>query len=109
VAWLYQVCRNLAEKQRLADDRRRRRERASFEHEAAAEAADPQQLAEALAAIELLDDELREVLVARIWGQLSLEEVGKICGISAATAFRRYRSALEFLRAQLAEKCERQR
>ena len=103
VGWLYRVCRNLAEKQRLTDDRRRRRERTKAEQAAiASAAADPLELAETLAAVERLDAELREVFVARIWGQLSLAEIGQLCGISAATAHRRYRSALETLRSLLA-------
>jgi RNA polymerase sigma-70 factor (ECF subfamily) len=81
VAWLYRVCRNLAEKQRLADQRRRQREEARGRLEAARnDAADPLELADTLAAVERLDDELREVLVARIWGQLSLEDIGRLCG-----------------------------
>src|SRR5688572_14986392 len=70
VAWLYRVCRNLAEKQRLADRRRREREEARARPEvAAAGTADPIELAETLAAVETLDTELREVVVARVWGQ----------------------------------------
>jgi RNA polymerase sigma-70 factor (ECF subfamily) len=61
---------------------------------------------DAIAAVEELADELREVLVARVWGQLSLEEVGKLCGVSTATAFRRYEAALKALRSKLESKCE---
>jgi RNA polymerase sigma-70 factor (ECF subfamily) len=46
------------------------------------------------------------VLVARVWGQLSLEEVARLCGVSTATAFRRYEAALKTLRAKLETKCE---
>jgi len=107
VAWLYQVCRNLAEKQRLGDQRRRQREQSRARPEAAGlDAADPLELAETLAAVERLDDELREVLVARIWGQLSLEEIGRLCGISTATAHRRYQAALKALKSKLDSPCE---
>lgn len=101
VAWLYRVARNLAEKQRLADQRRRRREESRAAAESVCSAADTLELAETLAAVEQLEPELREVLVARLWGQLSLEEVGKLCGVSAATAFRRYEAALKALRVKL--------
>jgi RNA polymerase sigma-70 factor (ECF subfamily) len=104
VAWLYRVSRNLALKQRLSDQRRLQREQT---HAAVAatrgSAADPLELAEMLAAVERLDDELRQVLVARIWGQLSLEEIGRLCGLSTATAHRRYQTALETLRTMLDE------
>ena len=108
VAWLYRVCRNLAEKQRLSDKRRRQREdlwtrSATGSHTPA----DPLELEETLVAVRQLTDDLREVLVARIWGQLSLEEVGRLCGISTATAFRRYEAALKELRVKLELNCEK--
>ena len=107
VAWLYRVCRNLAEKQRTSDKRRRRREQQWAQAKvSASNLADDTNLAETLAAVESLEEELREVLVARLWGRLSLEEVGKLCGVSTATAFRRYQAALESLRNRLAPHCE---
>ena len=62
--------------------------------------------AEAMAAVGRLTGDLREVLVARIWGQLTLDEVGKLCGISTATALRRYEAALTFIRAELDRPCK---
>ncbi|MEX2176295.1 MAG: sigma-70 family RNA polymerase sigma factor [Pirellulaceae bacterium] len=110
VAWLYRVCRNLAEKQRRSDVRRRDRETVHARSEATGhDAVDSLELAETLTAVESLPGELREVLVARIWGQLSLEEIGKLCGISAATACRRYQAALEALRTQSTVPCEESR
>ena len=106
VAWLYQVSRNVALKRRLSDRRRRDRELASAQTEVAASPADPLEIADLQAAVAALADELREVLVARIWGQLTLEEIGHMCGISTATAFRRYREALEALRTKIEPTCE---
>ncbi|MGL4460941.1 MAG: RNA polymerase sigma factor [Planctomycetia bacterium] len=99
-AWLFRVCRNLADKQRRADGRRQRRERL---HAVAPpdDASDPLEVAETLAAVEALADELREPLVARLWGGLSLTEIGVLCGTSTATAFRRYNAALDALRTAL--------
>jgi RNA polymerase sigma-70 factor (ECF subfamily) len=99
VAWLYRVTRNLAENQRVAGRRRRSRE----QRVAAAEAIDDdpaEQLLvdEVLAAVTQLDGPLREVVTARIWGQLNFEEIGTLCRISTATASRRYRDALDQLR-----------
>ncbi|MFO1095202.1 MAG: sigma-70 family RNA polymerase sigma factor [Planctomycetaceae bacterium] len=102
VAWLYQVCRNLAANDRLSDARRRRRERdRSVPEVAECLPSEDVERAEAIAAVEQLEEPLREVLVARIWGQMTLEEVAAMCGISTATAFRRYQAALEELRTQL--------
>lgn len=108
VAWLFRVCRNLADKQRLSDRRRRNRElqRASTWQRNQRDV-DPLELQETLAAVDRLEDDLREVLIARIWGQLSLAEIGRLCGISTATAFRRYEAALQQLRLKLDLKCEK--
>ena len=109
-AWLYRVCRNLAENQRLADRRRRKREQQRATPEGISNlAGDSLETAETLAAVDELDEPLREVLVARIWGRLPLEEIGKLCGISTATAYRRYEAALKTLRTKFDSKCERRR
>jgi RNA polymerase sigma-70 factor (ECF subfamily) len=109
VAWLYAVARNLADKQRRGDQRRRRREEIRAAAESVADASsDALELADITAAVENLPDELREVLVPRIWGGLSLDEIARICGISAATAWRRYQTALTTLRNKL-DPCERQK
>jgi RNA polymerase sigma factor (sigma-70 family) len=102
VAWLYRVCRNLAERQRTGDERRTRREAARAPLEATD--ADPGaalEQAELVAAVDSLPADLREVVIARVWGQLSLDEVGRLCQISTATACRRYAAALEQLRERL--------
>src|SRR5262245_42696142 len=62
-AWLYRVCRNLAEKQRLSDVRRRKRERICAQLKVqSSDQADPVELRETREAVELLAGELREVL-----------------------------------------------
>jgi len=96
------VCRNQAEKQRASDYRRRKREQTwARANRSKTSGEDGTNLDDTLAAIELLEDELREVLVARVWGRLSLVEVARLCGISTTTAFRRYEAALKSLRARL--------
>lgn len=106
-AWLYRVCRNLGDKERRTADRRRRREGEwVLSKEGATTSADPLELEETMAAVERLDNDLREVLVARLWGQLTFEEIASLCGISTATAFRRYEAALKTLMETLEPKCE---
>ncbi len=108
VAWLYRVCLNLAEKQRLSDTRRQRREQAWAQQKSSTtNTDDPSNLTEILAAVETLDAEQREILVARIWGKLSLEEVAEICGISTTTAFRRCNAALQTIREKLLPESEK--
>jgi RNA polymerase sigma-70 factor (ECF subfamily) len=107
IAWLYRVCHNLAEKHRRADHRRQARERVRAESAVGdSTRIDPLEWEETLNAVEMLDPELREVLVARIWGQLSLDEIGRLCGMSTSTAFRRYEAALVRLRNLLEAECE---
>lgn len=106
VAWLFRVSRNVAIKRRLSDRRRRDRELAIAQSEVVAARPDPLEVADLQAAVAALADELREVLVARIWGQLTLEEIGQMCGVSTATAFRRYREALDALRVKIEPPCE---
>ena len=45
----------------------------------------------------LADDE-RELIVARVWGNLSFEQLGQLLGCSASSAHRRYQAALAKLR-----------
>jgi RNA polymerase sigma factor (sigma-70 family) len=104
VAWLYGAARNIALKQRRTDQRRQQREQAhALQVHQRSIRSDALQLAEMLQAVDRLDNELRELLVARIWGHLSFDEIGGLCGVSAATAFRRYQEALKQLRTALDE------
>ncbi|MEM7011815.1 MAG: sigma-70 family RNA polymerase sigma factor [Verrucomicrobiota bacterium] len=49
-------------------------------------------------AIRELPENLREVVVLRIWGELTFPAIAEITGVSVATATSRYRYALERLR-----------
>lgn len=102
VAWLYTVCRNLGENERLRSRRQSIRERATSRTVAVFERPEASlERQELIEAVKRIDHDLREVLIARIWGQLGFEEIGKTCGISTASAFRRYEAALVALRSQL--------
>lgn len=102
IAWMYAVVRRRA----INAGRSERRRRVHEEQAAATRPAwfalddrspiDPVAL---VAALESLDGALREVVVARIWGQLTFEEIAELIGTSVPTAFRRFRSGLESLRA----------
>ncbi|MEJ1974466.1 MAG: sigma-70 family RNA polymerase sigma factor [Lacunisphaera sp.] len=56
-------------------------------------------------ALQRLPDEQREVLVLKIWQELTFEQIGEVLGISPNTAASRYRYALTALRAQLESLC----
>ncbi len=57
------------------------------------------------AALQRLPVEQREVLVLKIWHELTLEEIARILGIPANTAASRYRYALAALRKELMPAC----
>jgi RNA polymerase sigma factor (sigma-70 family) len=106
-AWLYRVVRNRALD--IAKNRRRRQQRESATARAApwfVEAAvDGLDARQAVAALEGLDRDQREVIVAHHWGGLSFEQIGAVVGCSASTAHRRYSAGLEELRKQLGVIC----
>ncbi len=104
VPWLYRVVRNRAMNAARAANRRR-------QHEATAarmtelwfEASDESSVdAEAASeALRALPEDQREVVVARIWGGLTFQQIAEVVGTSASTACRRYESAIAALRDRL--------
>jgi DNA-directed RNA polymerase specialized sigma24 family protein len=57
------------------------------------------------AALRSLPPEQSEVIVARIWGGLTFEQIGEAVGCSAATAYRTYSAGLSALRKKLGAPC----
>ena len=105
-AWLYRVVRNLAENQRVMDRRRHAREKQVATAEAVEDDPAGQLIIdEILEAVLHLDDPSREVVTARIWGTLNFDEIGELCGVSTATASRRYQDALVQLRRLMGVSC----
>lgn len=104
VPWLYRVVRNRAVSVARSRHRRRRHELAAAEvmtswfemNEAAT--LDGQTATEAL---QSLPAEQREVIVARIWGELTFEQIAEVTDMSPSTAHRRYETALTNLREKL--------
>jgi RNA polymerase sigma-70 factor (ECF subfamily) len=106
-AWLYRVVRNGA-----LDAAKMARRRHQHESGAARPVrwfvepeVDGLDAETALAALERLAPEQREVIVARHWGDLSFEQIAAVAGCSASTAFRRYTAGVEELRKQLGVTC----
>lgn len=108
VPWLYRVVRNRAISMRRMTARRRRHESAAATDDAAwfepaqGAAVDKEDVVKALQA---LDDPFREVVVARIWGELSFEQIAEVVGTSISTAHRRYEAALRQVRERLGLSC----
>lgn len=108
VPWLYRVVRNGAISAGRSA-RRRRHHETSVAKDAGAwfEAADGAAIDadSAAAALETLDGEQRETIVARLWGGLSFEEIGELTNTSSSTAHRRYQAGLTTLRERLGMPC----
>jgi RNA polymerase sigma factor (sigma-70 family) len=109
VAWLYRVVRNGALDAAKMARRRHRRESAAarpvrwfVEREV-----DDLDAETAVAALEKLAPERREVIVAHHWGGLTFEQIATVAGCSASTAFRRYSAGVEDLRMLLGVLCPR--
>jgi RNA polymerase sigma factor (sigma-70 family) len=104
VPWLYRVVRNGALAAARGERRRRRREaRASGGEAWFASADDRIDARRAQALLAELEPEVREAIVARLWGGLTFEEIAGVQGCSLTTAHRRYQAGL----ARLHERLER--
>lgn len=100
--WLYRVVRNEALLAHRTSTRRRRREqRASTPEAWFSTAEDRLDAKEATRLLAELPLEQREVIVARIWGGLTFEEIARLVGCSLPTAHRRYHTGLTQLRERL--------
>jgi RNA polymerase sigma factor (sigma-70 family) len=108
VAWLYRVVRNGAIDAGKMARRRQRRESAAARPvrwfvEPEVDGLDAET---AVAALDRLAPELREVIVARHWGGLSFEQIAVVVGCSPSTAFRRYSAGVDHLRERLGVICQ---
>jgi RNA polymerase sigma-70 factor (ECF subfamily) len=107
VAWLFAVVRTTAIDRGRADRRRQKREAASAKPEQWFAEAEIEGLdAEAaVAALEALPSEQREVIVGRLWGGMTLEQVAGVAGCSLTTAHRRFEAGIAALRERLGVTC----
>jgi RNA polymerase sigma-70 factor, ECF subfamily len=103
--FLYTCVRTTAMNWRRQQGRRQKHERAAQPEPLFA--SDPDRVSQAEtnealdAALGQLSDEQREVVVMRIWGELTFPQIGEVLSISASTADTRYRSGLKRLRIEL--------
>jgi RNA polymerase sigma-70 factor (ECF subfamily) len=108
VAWLYRVVKNRALNAARGERRRREREtrvaqrRLADDNTKTFDRWDAQAVTEAL---ERLTENGREVVVMRIWGGLTFEQIAAALSISTSTAHRIYQQALRELHEQLESPC----
>ncbi|MGH7172157.1 MAG: RNA polymerase sigma factor [Gemmataceae bacterium] len=100
--WLYRVVRNAARMaQRTAARRRQREQRASKPEAWFATTEDRLDADEATRLLTEVPLELREVIVARLWGGLTFDDIARLVGCSLPTAHRRYQMGLTQLQERL--------
>jgi RNA polymerase sigma-70 factor (ECF subfamily) len=105
-AWLFTVVRHRAMDLAKADRRRAEREQAVRPDRWFVEPEiDGLDADRAVAAVERLPAELRETIVARLWGGLTFDQIATVSGCSASSAFRRYEAAIAALRETLGVPC----
>jgi RNA polymerase sigma-70 factor (ECF subfamily) len=110
LAWLYRVVRNRAISWHRSQERRRRRESLSAAQRplwSPSPRWSTAELEELTGALRDIEDELREVVIARIWGGLSFEQIAAVVGTSTSTAHRRYEAGLQQLRERLGVRCSK--
>jgi RNA polymerase sigma-70 factor (ECF subfamily) len=105
-AWLFAVVRNRAMDRAKADRRRAKREQAARPGRWFVEPEmDGLDAERAVTALERLPAELRETIVARLWGGLTFEQIAAVGGCSASSAFRRFEAGIAALRETLGVTC----
>jgi len=111
VGWLYRVVRNGAISESRATARRVRHEKnagvANLRWFEAASGQNQLDVDDATAALHDLPPDEREVVVLRIWGGLSFEQISDVIEKSSSTAHRRYLSGLEALREKWSISCRK--
>jgi RNA polymerase sigma factor (sigma-70 family) len=107
VAWVYRAVRNRAIDAGKTERRRQRRESAVARPVRwfAEQAIDGLDAAAAVEALQALPGDQREVIVARLWGGMTLEQIGVVAGCSLSTVHRRFEAGVAGLRERLGVPC----
>jgi DNA-directed RNA polymerase specialized sigma24 family protein len=106
--WLYRVVRNGALTALRSDRRRRRHETVAATRNSGwffPTEAPGLDGARAAAALEVLPIEQREVIVARLWGGLTFEQIAELASVSSSSVHRWYVAGLASLRERLDASC----
>ena len=105
VSWLHCVVRNAAMNEVRSARNRRKYERRSAKDEkwlsSNEDCMDERMMEESL---KRLDLETHEIIVARIWGGLTFEQIAQLQTLSLAKVYRRYRDGLHQIRKMMKER-----
>ncbi len=96
VAWLFTVTKRLAINERVSQTKRRSREsQVGTQRVECIDTSDELELRDLL---NTLENREREFVIARIWGELTFDQIGSIYGDSKASIWRTYQSGISKLR-----------
>lgn len=103
VAWLYKTTRYKALNQSRSESRRSRHQSAAGGSQAwfVSDPAASIQAAELVQAVERLPALEREIVTARVWGELSFVQIAELVSMPTTTTFRLYQQTLGRLQEQL--------
>lgn len=104
LAWLYRTVRSAAIDSLRSEHRRQRREREVASERSLWFVPRPEDAIDAAAAqtaLASLPEKQREVIVLRLWSNLTLAEIAEVCEASVSTVFSRYRAGLTAVRKRL--------
>lgn len=106
-AWLFRTVRNAAVDRGRADSRRKKREVRAAKPERWFEerTLDGVDATEVVNALERLPGDQREIIVARLWGGLTLEQAAVAAGCAVSSAHRRYEAGIATLKERFGETC----
>ena len=106
-AWLYKTAKNNSINAHKSKERRRNRQQLAAKPESVAAPTNSlAESAELKSFLTRLTLKQRQVVSAKIWGQLTFDEIAEHQGISKATAWRIYNTAIESLRSFYDVTCE---
>ncbi|MDP1563228.1 MAG: sigma-70 family RNA polymerase sigma factor [Pirellulaceae bacterium] len=97
-AWLFQVSRRLAWNELKATQRRRQREQIAGDLRQTADTSSAIDSEALRATLEQLSPQDRQIVVARIWGALTFDQIATAVELPKATVWRMYQSAIQQLR-----------
>ncbi len=108
-AWLYTTTRRKAQNIARAENRRRRHHQLASEQQStngdlsnnwflSSNSTNLLLPEDVMHGLQALPDDERELLVARVWGELNFEQLAELMNCSISSAHRRYRTALQRLK-----------
>lgn len=106
--WLFKAVRNAAISELRSRKRRQNREHTAGEGRTGFFEEDESLDAEAAqGALESLPVSAREIVVLRIWGEMTFQEIGQVVGRAASSVFAEYQQALGEMKERLEWLCPR--